>query len=119
MAERGGDRGSVTAEAALVLPVLVAFAMVLVGGLLVVLAQIRCVDAAGVGARAAAREEAADAVVRVAGEAAPRDARVTVMREGEHVRVTVVARPPGMGAVPFEVRGEAVALAEGVGEGAE
>lgn len=47
-----------TAEAAVVLPVLVAFAMALVWGLLVAAAQIQCVDAARAGARAAARQEA-------------------------------------------------------------
>ncbi|OSC53291.1 hypothetical protein B5181_38000, partial [Streptomyces sp. 4F] len=50
---RGSDKGFVTAETAVVLPVLVVFAMALVWGLLVVAAQIQCVDAARTGARAA------------------------------------------------------------------
>ncbi|WP_089099972.1 TadE family type IV pilus minor pilin [Streptomyces hyaluromycini] len=102
-----------TAEAAMVLPVLVAFTMALVWGLLVVAAQIRCVDAARTGARAAARQDPEDAVVAVTKEAAPAGATVTVGREGDEVRVTVVARPPVLGALPFEVRESAVALAEG------
>lgn len=107
-----------TAEAAVVLPVLVMFAMALVWGLLVVAAQIRCVDAARSGARAAARQDPADAVVRVARDTAPRDARITVSREGDHVHVVVVAKPPMLGGLPFEVREEAVAVAEAtVGEG--
>ncbi|GGW17784.1 membrane protein [Streptomyces capoamus] len=110
--ERGGDRGFVTAEAAVVLSVLVAFTMALVWGLLVVAAQIECVDAARAGARAAARQDPADAVVTVARDAAPRGARVNVAREGDRVRVTVVARPPVLSGLPFEVREEAVALAE-------
>src|SRR3954467_5579620 len=110
--ERRTDRGFVTAESAVVLPVLVLFAMGLVWGLLVVAAQIQCVDAARTGARAAARQDPADAVVTVTREAAPRGARVTVGREGDQVRVTVVARPPVLGGLPFEVREEAVALAE-------
>lgn len=110
--ERGTDRGFVTAEAAVVLCVLVAFTMALVWGLLVVAAQIQCVDAARAGARAAARQDPAGAVVTVTREAAPRGARVTVGREGDRVRVTVVARPPVLGGLPFEVREEAVALAE-------
>ncbi|MGW3103132.1 TadE family type IV pilus minor pilin [Streptomyces sp. NPDC001100] len=115
---RGGDGGFVTAEAAVVLPVLVMFAMALVWGLLVVAAQIRCVDAARSGARAAARQDPADAVVRVARDTAPRDARITVSREGDHVHVVVVAKPPMLGGLPFEVREEAVAVAEAtVGEG--
>ncbi|MEU2226854.1 TadE family type IV pilus minor pilin [Streptomyces sp. NPDC018347] len=101
-----------TAEAAVVLSVLVAFTMALVWGLLAVAARIECVDAARAGARAAARQDPPAAVVTVAREAAPRGARVTVAREGDRVRVTVVARPPMLGGLPFEVREDAVALAE-------
>ncbi|MET9909570.1 TadE family type IV pilus minor pilin [Streptomyces sp. NPDC006476] len=109
---RDTDRGFVTAESAVVLPVLVMFATALVWGLLVVAAQIQCVDAARAGARAAARQDPAGAVVEVAREAAPRDASVTVSREGDQVRVTVVANPPALDGLPFEVREEAVASAE-------
>ncbi|MBW8819874.1 MULTISPECIES: TadE family type IV pilus minor pilin [unclassified Streptomyces] len=116
--ERAGDQGFVTAESAMVLPVLVMFAMALVWGLLVVAAQIQCVDAARTGARAAARQDPAEAVVRVARDTAPRDAQVTVAREGDRVRVVVVAKPPALHGLPFEVREEAVAWAEEtVGEG--
>ncbi|MGV9941256.1 TadE family type IV pilus minor pilin [Streptomyces sp. NPDC003401] len=103
-----------TAEAAVVLPVLVAFALALVWGLLVMAAQIQCVDAARTGARAAARQDPADAVVEVTRATAPRGARVTVTREGDRVRVVVVARPPVLRGLPFEVREEAVAVAEDV-----
>jgi hypothetical protein len=110
--ERAGDEGFVTAEAAVTLPVLVLVVTTLVWGLLVVLAQIQCVDAARAGARAAARQDPDGAVTRLAREAAPHGAKVTVSREGEHVRVVVVAAPPGLGALPFELREEAVAEAE-------
>ncbi|WP_217166751.1 TadE family type IV pilus minor pilin [Streptomyces sp. AC512_CC834] len=109
---RHSDRGFVTAETAVVLPVLVVFAMALVWGLLVVAAQIQCVDAARTGARAAARQDSADAVVKVAREAAPRGARVTLSREADLVRVVVVADPPALHGLPFEVREEAVASVE-------
>ncbi|MFJ8535773.1 TadE family type IV pilus minor pilin [Streptomyces sp. NPDC093591] len=109
---RGSDEGFVTAESAVVLPVLVMFAMALVWGLLVVAAQIQCVDAARTGARAAARQDPADAVIEVTREAAPRGATVTVGREGDEVRVVVVAKPPVLRGLPFEVREEAVAAAE-------
>ncbi|MFH9661684.1 TadE family type IV pilus minor pilin [Streptomyces sp. NPDC017248] len=108
-----------TAEAAVVLSVLVAFTMALVWGLLVVAARIECVDAARAGARAAARQDPAESVVTLTRQAAPRGARVTVTREGDRVRVAVVARPPMLTGLPFEVREEAVALAEdtvGTGE---
>ncbi|MGC9543579.1 TadE family type IV pilus minor pilin [Streptomyces sp. UG1] len=108
----GSDRGFVTAESAVVLPVLVMFAMALVWGLLVMAAQIQCVDAARTGARAAARQDPEDAVVEVAREAAPRGSTITVAREGDQVRVVVVAKPPLLSGLPFEVREEAVASAE-------
>ncbi|WP_406726253.1 TadE family type IV pilus minor pilin [Streptomyces sp. GD-15H] len=110
--ERRADRGFVTAEAAMVLPVLVMFAMALVWGLLVVAAQIQCVDAARTGARAAARQDPPDAVVEVARRAAPSGAEVTVRREAAGVRVVVVARPPVLRGLPFDVREEAVAAVE-------
>ncbi|MFI6009815.1 TadE family type IV pilus minor pilin [Streptomyces sp. NPDC051243] len=106
------DRGFVTAESAVVLPVLVMFAMALVWGLLVVAAQIQCVDAARTGARAAARQDPAEAVIEVTREAAPRGATVTIGREGNEIRVVVVAKPPLLRGLPFEVREEAVASAE-------
>ncbi|GAA2581909.1 MULTISPECIES: TadE family type IV pilus minor pilin [Streptomyces] len=109
---RRSDGGFVTAETAVVLPVLVVFAMALVWGLLVVAAQIQCVDAARTGARAAARQDPADAVVEVAREAAPPGARVTVSREANLVRVVVVADPPALHGLPMELREEAVASVE-------
>ncbi len=96
----------------MVLSVLVAFTMALVWGLLAVAAQIQCVDAARTGARAAARQDPPEAVVRLTREAAPGGATVVVAREGEQVRVTVTARPPVLTGLPFEVREEAVAAAE-------
>lgn len=106
------DRGFVTAEAAMVLPVLVMFAMALVWGLLVVAVQIQCVDAARTGARAAARQDPPGAVVEVARRAAPSGAEVTVSREGAWARVVVVARLPVLSGLPFDVREEAVAAVE-------
>jgi hypothetical protein len=102
----------VTAEAAVVLPVLVAFTMALIWGLLVVAAQIQCVDAARTGARAAARQDPADAVVAITRAAAPGGAKVTVVREQDQVRVTVEAKPSLFGALPLRLREDAVAAAE-------
>lgn len=96
----------------MVLPVLVVFTMALVWGLLVMAAQIQCVDAARTGARAAARQDPADAVLEVTRATAPRGAEVTISREGDQVRVVVVAKPPALRGLPFEVREEAVAAAE-------
>lgn len=96
----------------MVLPVLVVFTMALVWGLLVMAAQIQCVDAARTGARAAARQDPAAAVLEVTRATAPRGAEVTISREGDQVRVVVVAKPPALRGLPFEVREEAVAAAE-------
>ncbi|MGY3203165.1 hypothetical protein ACVW19_003680 [Streptomyces sp. TE5632] len=96
----------------MVLPVLVMFAMALVWGLLVVAVRIQCVDAARTGARAAARQDPPGAVVEVARRAAPSGAEVTVSREAARVRVVVVAKPPVLRGLPFDVREEAVAAVE-------
>ncbi|GAB2862926.1 TadE family type IV pilus minor pilin [Streptomyces deserti] len=101
-----------TAESAVVLPVLVLFAAALVWGLLVVVAQIQCVDAARTGARAAARQDPPGAVVEVTREVAPPGAEVTVSQEADQVRVVVVAEPPVLHGLPFDVREEAVASVE-------
>lgn len=96
----------------MVLPALVLFVMALMWALLAASAQIQCVDAARAGARAAARQDPPDAVEAMARRAAPDGAAVTVVREGDLVRVTVVAHPPGPDALPLELRSTAVALAE-------
>ncbi|WP_405664083.1 pilus assembly protein [Streptomyces sp. NBC_01166] len=107
-----GDRGAVTAEAAMVLPVLVAFVFALVWALVAASDQIRCVDAARAGARAAARSEPEDSVRSAAQEAAPDRARVAVERTGGLWRVRVEAPTPGPGPLGLTLSAEAVALAE-------
>ncbi|MET9613020.1 TadE family type IV pilus minor pilin [Kitasatospora indigofera] len=89
------DAGFATAETAVVLPALVLLAAMLVWGVVAAAAQIRCVDAARVGARAAARGDT-DAVA-LARSAAPPGAEVRLVTEGESVRVTVAAHCPGPG----------------------
>ncbi|MEU9111167.1 TadE family type IV pilus minor pilin [Streptomyces sp. NPDC048483] len=106
------DAGFVTAETAMVLPLLVAVAGALIWGLMAVCARIECVDAARAGARAAARSEPRAAVIQAARGAAPRGARVALAQEGDLVRVRVEAELPGPGRLTAQVGGEAVALAE-------
>ncbi|MEU6992979.1 TadE family type IV pilus minor pilin [Streptomyces sp. NPDC046465] len=103
-----------TAEAAVVLPTLVLFTMALIWTLLAASAQIQCVDAARAGARAAARQDPEGLAVAAARRAAPRGASVSVRREGDLVRVEVVAAPPGPAVLGLglRLRSEAVALAE-------
>ncbi|MGW4230383.1 TadE family type IV pilus minor pilin [Streptomyces sp. NPDC004980] len=93
-------------------PVLVAFALALVWALVAAADQIRCVDAARAGARAAARSEPEAAVLSAAREAAPGGARVDLARTGELWRVRVESPTPGPGRLALTLSAEAVALAE-------
>jgi Flp pilus assembly protein TadG len=107
----------VTAETAVVLPVLLLVLAAAVAAVTVVGAQLRCVDAAREGARAAARGEAA--AVELARRAAPEGAAVDVTVVGDEVRVTVTAEARPFGPLPLRVplTAEAVALLEpGVAE---
>ncbi|MER6446293.1 TadE family type IV pilus minor pilin [Streptomyces venezuelae] len=111
-ARRKSDRGYVTAEAALVIPALVLFAALLVWALMAAAAQIRCVDAARAGARAAARSEPVEVAEAAAREAAPPGARVELVRVGDLWRVRVAAPAPGPDGLPVRLGAQAVALAE-------
>lgn len=95
-------RGSVTAETAVVLPVLV---LMLVFGLWVAsaaVATLRCGDTAREGARALARGESATTVRAAVLADAPEGARMEVTRSGRllRVRVSAVVQPwAGLGLV--------------------
>ena len=104
----------VTAETAVVLPVLLLVLAGVVAAVVVVGAQLRCVDAAREGARAAARGEQAGVVTDLVRRAAPDGAVPALAVDGEEVRVTVTARIAPLGPVPLHVTvtAEAVALRE-------
>lgn len=104
---RRSDRGTVTAETVVVLPVLVVVLLLAVWVLACVAAQLRCVDAARVGAREAARGESSAAVASAAGPVAPPGAVVRVHRVGEQVEVSVQARVRPFGSA---LRGLATAV---------
>jgi Flp pilus assembly protein TadG len=108
------DDGMVTAETAVVLPVLLLVLAGAVAAVTVVGGHLRCVDAAREGARAAARGEDVAAVRVIAGRAAPQGAVIDVSTGGDEVRVTVTARVAPLGPVPLRitVSAEAVALRE-------
>ncbi|MGW6207349.1 TadE family type IV pilus minor pilin [Streptomyces sp. NPDC055089] len=112
------DRGAVTAEAAMAIPVMVLFALALLWALMAASGQIRCVDAARAGARAAARSEPEAQVREAALSAAPERARVDVERAGQLWRVTVTAPAPGPGPLAVTLSADAAAAAED-GAGAE
>lgn len=114
------DRGAVTAELAMGLPLLVAVTIGLVWLLSVGAAQIRAVDAARETARAVARGDDVAAAVARGRRVAPAGAEVTVSSGGGQVvaRATAEVEGPGglFGFLPaVTVRSEAVAADEGSG----
>jgi TadE-like protein len=82
-----------TAEFAVVLPAVVLVLALSLGALGLAWDQIRCVDAARAGARAASRGDSVGAVALVVSRAAPSGAQVAIGEAGGLVRVSVVSRP--------------------------
>jgi len=82
-----------TAEFAVVLPAIVLVLALSLGAMGLALDQIRCVDAARAGARAAARGDSHRAVLLVTARAAPSQSRVSMTTSGDLVTVSVVSRP--------------------------
>ncbi|PZA19380.1 pilus assembly protein TadE [Modestobacter versicolor] len=99
----------VTAETAVVLPVLLLVLAGAVSAVVVVGAQLRCVDAAREGARAAARGEPVAVVQRAAAGAAPDGAATELGGDGETVQVTVSATVSPLGPLPWTVEVSATA----------
>jgi Flp pilus assembly protein TadG len=104
----------VTAETAVVLPVLLLVLAGAVAAVVVVGAQLRCVDAAREAARAATRGEPATVVANVAAGAAPDGAVTELGGDGDTVRVTVSATVSPLGPLPWHL--EVSATATGVRE---
>jgi Flp pilus assembly protein TadG len=99
-ARRGnGDQGSVTAEFAVALPAVVAVLAVVLSAVAAATAELRCVDAARAGARAAARGENTSAAVAAARAAGPAGASVRLQRAGGQVRVEVRGRVSLLGPI--------------------
>jgi Flp pilus assembly protein TadG len=101
----------ITAETAIVLPVLLLVLAGAVAAVTLVAAQLRCVDAARESARAAARGDDVAAVIALAGRAGPPGAVGRVSTSGDEVRVTVSARVAPLGPVPLRVTVSATAVA--------
>jgi hypothetical protein len=87
----------VTAELAVAIPAVVLVLACCLAGLLAGVDQIRCVDAARLASRAAARGESVEVVRAAALEAAPAGASVHVERWGGNAVVIVRARTGGWG----------------------
>lgn len=111
------ERGAVTAELAMGLPLLLALTVGLVWLLSVGAAQVRAVDAARETARAVARGDDESAAVAAGERVAPAGARVSVARRDGQVVATATATVDGPGGLfasltSVTVRAEAVALVE-------
>jgi hypothetical protein len=112
---RRGEEGAATAELAVALPTLVLVLAVSLAALDLGIAQVRCVDAARVGARLLARGEPAGPALEEVRAAAPRGARVAVGTAEGRVTVTVTGSVPRLLAPlrgPVAPRASAVALVE-------
>ena len=98
----GGDRGAVTAEAALALCSLVAVMTLVVAAVAGACAHLRCLDAAREGARLVARGEP-DRAREAAAVIAPRGARIAIAVAGDQVRVDVsTPTVPGLPGLTFD-----------------
>lgn len=103
MSRQRAEAGTVTAEAAVVLPVVAAFVLALVWMVSVGFAQVQVIDAARDAAQAAARGESDEQAVAFARQTAPTGSDVSMTREGGQVHVVVraTAQPPGWLLVPL------------------
>jgi hypothetical protein len=86
-----GDHGAVTAEVAMAIPVLLATMVLGLWMAGVVIANIRCIDAARDVARAVARGEPPQTAQQLGTRTAPAGATVSVAQDGPDIHVTVAA----------------------------
>lgn len=119
-AVRRGERGAVTAELAVALPVLLSVTAGLAWLLAVAIGQVRTVDAARETARALARGDDESVALAVGERVAPEGVVLSVRREGDRVVVRASGRMAGPGGLFSAIPGarldaEAVALAEDEG----
>ena len=89
---KASDRGAVTAELAITLPVLLSLLLLGIWSIGLVVLNIQCIDAARDVARAVARGEPPDQAKAIGQRAAPGSA-ITITREGPDIHVTVTAKP--------------------------
>jgi hypothetical protein len=88
---RGRECGMVTAEAAFALPLVAAFALVMVFLVMIGLSKLATVDAARDAARAVARGDSPAVAAAAAEQTAPDGANVVIARTDGQVAVTVTA----------------------------
>lgn len=113
--DRRSDRGTATAEFAVVLPALVLLVVVLVGAAAVGTAQLRAYDAARSAAREIARGEPRALVVDEAKKRAGSSSSVRIGSVGGYATVTVTIGMPEAVFFLRQVEAEATARTEGSG----
>ncbi|MEU4363710.1 TadE family type IV pilus minor pilin [Promicromonospora sp. NPDC023987] len=113
MAERESERGTVTAELAIGLPVVILVLVAVLTLAAASTAQMRAMDAARAGARAVAIGEQEAVVSAVVARVGGPEAEVVLAHDGEWVRVTVT-RPVAGGWLsgPLRATGTAAAWVE-------
>jgi hypothetical protein len=107
------ERGAVTAEAVMVLPLLVGLTIGLVWLLSLAVTQVRVTDAAREVARALAREESRGSAVDLGRKVAPEGSRIAVRQDGRTWVVHVSAGVSGPGGL-FRFLSEVVVDADAV-----
>lgn len=113
-----GECGSASVEAALAVCALIAVLAMVLAGVCVMVAQVRCIDAAREAARLVARGEP-ERAEQAARQVAPGGAQVAVRVNADEVIVEVSAQPVD-GVLPaITVRAEAMAVLEPGVAGAE
>jgi hypothetical protein len=102
-AKPGEEAGMVTAETAVVLPIIAAFALTLLWLISAGITEIRLVDSARDAARALARGEGEAAVRAQLAETGPAGSQLVVVRDGGDItaEASVSAEPPGWLLVPL------------------
>lgn len=96
----------VTAELAATIPALIFVLLIAVNAVMIGINQVRCVDAARVAARAAARGDSASAVQEVGARAGPSGSTVAVAGGGAGAEVTVTVTAPVPGPFGWLVGGK-------------
>lgn len=86
------DRGAVTAELAITLPVLLSLLLLGIWSIGLVILNVQCIDAARDVARAVARGEPPDQAKAIGHRTIP-TGTITITREGSDIHVTVTATP--------------------------
>lgn len=115
---RGSERGTVTAEFAVVLPALVLVLILVVGAGVIGIAQVRVYEAARAGAREAARGEPSQDIEKAAKRKAGPNSTVTVSQGGAFAKVHVkTTLPKALHPVMKEVEASAEARTEGESHG--